>query len=88
MTSQQWWSTYKKERKKWTQILRIMGRVGAKAQVLEDLFQAVIKAFIIFWFETWVMIPHTGKIMGGLQHRVDRQLMRKKLRQLQDKSWE
>ena len=60
----------RKARKSWDRLSRILGREGSSPRVSGMLFKEVVQAVIIFGAEAWVMTPHIGRYLGGLQHRV------------------
>ena len=61
-------------RKRWTRMLRILGREGADPQTLEFVYKAVVQATLLFGAESWAMSPRIGRILGRFHHRVARRL--------------
>ena len=49
-------------------LARILGREGSIPRVSGMFFKAVLKAVLIFGVEIWVMNPHMGRALGGVQH--------------------
>ena len=78
----------RKARKKLAQLSRILGREEANPQVSGIFFKAVLQAVLLFRSETWVMTPCMGRVLGGFQHRVAKQITGRQPRRLLDGSWD
>ena len=65
----------KKARAVWRRMTRILSREGARPRVSIFFFKVVVQSVLLFGAETWVVKPCTGRVMGGLQYQVARQLM-------------
>ena len=87
-TSLQWWEIYRKSRKNWARIQRILGIEGANGWVSGTLFKSVVLEVLLSGSKTWVMTPRMGQALGGFQHRVACWLTSKQPWKLQDRSWE
>ena len=60
-------------RKSWAWLSRILEREGANPRVSGMFFKEVVQAVLLFWSETWVMIPRMGRSLGGgVRHKVVR----------------
>ena len=63
-----------KARTVWRWMTRILSREGARPQVSVFFFIAVVQSVLIFGEETWVVTPCMGRVMGGFQYQVEKQL--------------
>ena len=77
-----------KYRKSWARPKRIPGREGAIPRVTGIFFKTVVQPVRLFGLETWVTTPHTGRSMGGFQHRLDIRNTGMKLKRQVDGSWQ
>ena len=51
-------------------------------------FNAVVQAVIFFGVETWLMNPHMGRALVGIQHRLARWITGRHPQRVLDGSWE
>ena len=42
---------------------------------------------LLYWSETWVLMPHMNRVLGGLHYRVSRRLTWWKSREEQGRGW-
>ena len=71
----------------WRRITGIIIWEGARLQVSEIFFKATVQTVLIFGAETWVIAPHMGRILGGIQDQVAQRLMVQLLRRRSDGLW-
>ena len=55
---------------------------------VRELFKAFIQKFLLFGSDMWVVKPCVGRMMGGLQHRVDLQMTVKQPQSLPYRVWD
>ena len=65
-----------------------LGKGGGNKRVSGLFFKAVVYAVLIFWAKTWVMTPHMGQALVGLQQRVDQRITGRHPQRLLGGSWE
>ena len=58
----------------WRRMSHILSREGATPRVSGLFFKALIQAVLIFVAETWLVICHMGKALGGFMTQVERRL--------------
>ena len=46
---------------------RIYSREGSEPRVSGFFFKAVVQSVLLFGVETWLVTPHMGWVLGGLQ---------------------
>ena len=61
-------------RRKWGRLINILGREGADKMTAGRFYAAVVKAVIMFGFETWVLTPQLEKALEGFQHWAERRM--------------
>ena len=47
----------------------------------------VLWLFMLYRSDTWIMTQHIGRFLGRFHHRVDRKLMGRQYRRVQDVVW-
>ena len=77
-----------KARNIWARLSRILGREWSNPQVTGMLFKAVVQVVLLFRLEMWVVTPHMGQALGGLQHRVARWITTRQPCRIIGVSWE
>ena len=55
-----------KARRIWSRLPRVMGQEVTDVRTLGHLYLAIENSVMIFVFETWVTIPHIGRVLGSL----------------------
>ena len=55
---------------KWERLARVMEREGAYERTLGSIHVDVVHVVLMYGSETWVMTPHSGRVLGGFHHRV------------------
>ena len=92
MASDYYWSkvvrNFRKARKMWDRLKRILGWEGANMQVSGTLLKAVVQAVLLSSLETWVMTHRMRRALGGLHNRVSQRIMVRKLLRRPDSRWE
>ena len=58
----------------WKGMLRILSREGADLWVSGFFFKSVVQAVLLFATETWVVTLCMGRVLGGFQDQVARNL--------------
>ena len=77
-----------KARKGCPWLTRILGREGASLGVSGIFCKTVLQVVLLFGSETWLVTPHMGRSLGGLQHRVSSRITGRQPKQQADGSWE
>ena len=67
---------------------RTLIREGARPWVSGFFFKASVQLVLIFGADTGVATPHMGRVLGGFQDQVARQLPVRILRRRIDRKWE
>ena len=62
----------------WAQLLKVLMREGEALQTSGCLYMKVVQAILLFGDDKWVVNPHYGKNLGGLQHQVAMRITGKK----------
>ena len=65
----------RKAQQKWEWLSRVLIREGVDARTLGRIYVTVVQAVMLYAFETWVMTPHSGRVLDGFHHRVARKLI-------------
>ena len=63
-----------KARAVWRRIRNIFIKEGERSWVYIFLFPSLVQSVLIFYAETWVVNPRMGRVQGGFQDQVARQL--------------
>ena len=63
-----------KARAVWRRITNIFIRKGARSWVYIFFFKDLVQLVLLFYAETWVVTPRMGRVLGGFQDQVARQL--------------
>ena len=79
---------FKKVRKSWSRLTRILGREGADPGVSRILFKAIVQAMLLFGSETWVLTPSMEQSLGIFQHRVARRITGRHPKRREEGVWE
>ena len=58
----------------WRNTMNILSREGARPWVHTFFFKAIVQSVLLFCAETWVVTPRMGRVLGGFQDQVERQL--------------
>ena len=74
-------------RQKWVWLSRVLRREEADSWTLGKIYVAVVHVVMLYRTETWVMTPHTGRVLGGFRHRVACSLMGRQPRIGRDGGW-
>ena len=61
-------------RQKWTRLNWVLSREGAEYRTLGKIYMAVVQLVLLYRSETWVLTPHTQRVLGGFRHRVARRM--------------
>ena len=77
-----------KVRAVWMRMGRILSREDLEPQVYIFFLKYVVQSILIFGAETWVVTPLMGRILGGFQDQVVRQLAGRPPRRRTDGKWE
>ena len=64
----------RKARRKWVWLTRVLGREGADARILGQIYLAVVQSVMLYGSDTWVMTPRIYRMLGGFHHRVAQRL--------------
>ena len=72
----------------WRWLVSILIREGAMPRISGFFLKDVVHLVLIIGAETWVVTPRMGQVLGGFQHKVDRQFTGRILWQRTDKNWE
>ena len=72
----------------WNRMTINLIREGAEPRLSGFFFKAVAQAVLLFGSETWVVAPRMGRLLGGVQYQVARQLTERLPRQKSDRKWE
>ena len=67
---------------------KILRREGVSPQVSGMFFKAVVQVVILFGSETWVLIPHMGRVVVIFQYRVSRWITEMQPKRREDGGWE
>ena len=61
-------------RKTLARLTRVLIRELTDSRTSGQIYLAVVQLVMIDGSETWVMTPHTGRVLGGFHHRVARRM--------------
>ena len=78
----------RKARKVWARLSRILGIKVVDWRMLGRLCVAAMQATLLLGLETWVVIYHMARTLGGFHHQVVRRIMEKLPKQQTDGVWE
>ena len=68
--------------------MKILSREGVSLRVSKIFFKDVVQSVLLFGADTWVFKPHMGRVLGGFQYQVARQLTGQLPRWRSDGRWE
>ena len=57
-------------------MLRVLGKDGVYGCIKGLLYVSVVQAVLLYGSEKWVMYPHIGRTLSGVQHMVVHRLVR------------
>ena len=77
----------RKSRKKWSRLLRVMGRDGVDVRPSGLFYIEVVQAVPMYGSETWFMSPCIGRMLVGFHHRVVSRLTGQHTRSRTDGMW-
>ena len=61
-------------RQKWAHLTWLLSMGGADDRTLGHIYLAVVQSVLLYGSETWVLIPHMQRVLGGFHHRVAHRL--------------
>ena len=79
---------YRKDRKSWAWMTRIMGWEGEDPRVSRFYFKAVVQAVLLFGSEKWVLTPRMEQALVSFQHRVAQWITRRHANRWVHWGWE
>ena len=66
----------------------ILSREGARPRVSKFFLKSIVQSVFLCGAETWVVIPHMGRVLGSFQDQVEWRLTGRLLRKRIDWKWE
>ena len=64
----------RKAQRKSARVTRVLIREAVDAWTSGQIYLALVQSVLLYISETWVMTPHTRRVLGGFHHRVAHRL--------------